>query len=253
MDQPSPFLRWTLIVSLLLPLSLCHGIAVSVDNGYDLHAAMSSSQVHRIIIELAEVHFTIFTCPLPHMPVFPTTVLGRTLYIGADPDGPYRILDCGLLSNRFLLSRGSVLTLNHIMLRNCSGSKELNFFRKDEGATLILDDVIQDRGSFCAPPKLIGEQDRQQERPSDIPGSGPATEQRLRVAEAGTNWCIPANTEPGVPRLDPPSHPLCGLQALLLQDVVIQKEQGPEDLGSWNLVYRNVVQVSLALQAPCRQ
>ena len=230
---------------LLCSLTNMHAVEISVYNGYDMHAAMTSYEVDRAILR-QDVRMSLGSCPVPHGPLVPNTALARTLLITApDLNGPYPILDCGLMSNRIMLSKGSVVTLRHIRLQNCSGTKELMFFRKDEGATLVLDDVIQDRGSFCALPKLIGEQYTQQERPPNVPGSGPATEQRLRVAEAGTNWCIPGNTEPGVPRLDPPSHPLCNLQALLLQDVVVHKEQGPEDYGSWNLVYRNVVQVGL--------
>jgi hypothetical protein len=233
-----------LAAALLFGNLVCtHAVEVSVFNGYDMHAAMTSYEVDTAILH-QDVKMSLATCPVPHTPLAPNTAIGRTLLITArDLDGPYPILDCGLMSNRIMLGKASVVTLRHIRLQNCSGTKEVMFFRKDEGATLILDDVIQDRGSFCAPPKLIGEQYSQQERPQNVTGAGPATQQQLRVAEAGTNWCIPGNTEPGVPRLDPPSQPLCNLQALLLQDVVVHKEQGPEDQGSWNMVYRNVVQV----------
>lgn len=98
----------------------------------------------------------------------------------------------------------------------------------------------QDRGRFCAPVNTTAQRLLAATRPAALDPSQP---QVLKVAEAGTNWCIPANTLANVPRLQPPSQPLCDLQALLFQDVAEQQPAASTNRGPWTLVWRNSVQV----------
>jgi hypothetical protein len=219
---------------------LAHGITVTTFNGYDLHAAVTSPGVETILLA-GDAEMTLDTCPAPHTPDIPATQLKRNLFLGAaDSSGRYPVLDCNLMSNRILVTSGYVLTLKHLILRNCSMEEEFQFFEKANNATIVFDDVIENKGSTCAPPKAVYSMYSRQLRPA----VGAPAEQQLQVAEAGTNWCIPENTLPGVPRLTPSTDPLCDLQALLLQDVVLAKPTRKGE-GTWYMVYRNVVQVRL--------
>ena len=237
----------------LAGLSTVWGVAVST--AAELDAALSNQQIDTIILfnDIAILPANQDAQRAPPSAVLaavspPGIQINRTLHIGADPRGPHMSLDCSLVQDRYLLGSNTILNLQHLSLRNCSGIEELMLFTKDENTTVILDDVIQDKASYCAPPDLASDYYTKQQRPAAVPGAGPATEQQLSIpAAAGSNWC---EVEPGIiqPRFNPPVTDLCPFQPLLLQDVVVHNEKRPGEYGSWNLVYRHVLQVCTAGQ-----
>ena len=245
-------LTFSLLVA-LAGLSAAWGVTVST--AAELDAALSNQQADTILL-LNDI-----AIPAANQ-AFPLTVLtavarpeihiNRSLRITSPWIAPHHSLDCSLVQYRYLLGSNTILNLQHISLRNCNGIEELMLFAKDEDATVILDDVIQDKGSYCAPPDLASDYYTEQPRPAGVPGAGPATEQQLSIpAAAGTNWC---EVEPGIiqPRFNPPVTDLCTFQPLLLQDVVLHKEKLPGEYGSWNLVYRHVLQVWCCLSGKQR-
>jgi hypothetical protein len=242
-----------IVLLLLIALAgLCPVRGVAVSTAAELDAALQNQQIDTILL-LNDIQILPVTtsnasrAPPRHLSAVapPGTTINRSLHIGADPRASHLFLDCALVQDEpgYLLSSSVVLTLTHISLRNCSGIEELPYFAKGENVTVVLEDVIQDKGSYCAPPDSASDSYRQQPRPAGVPGAGPATEQQLSIpAAAGTNWC---EAEPGIisPRGNPPVEYLCPFQPLLLQDVVLHMNNRPGQYGSWNLVYRNVLQV----------
>ena len=241
-----------LTLSLLMALTgLSAAWGVAVSTAAELNAALSNQQVDTILL-LNNIAISATKQALPltvlRAATPPDIHINRSVRITSPWNGPHHSLDCSLVQYRYLLGSNIILNLQHISIRNCNGIEELMLFAKDEDTTVILDDVIQDQGSYCAPPDLASDYYTEQPRPAGVPGAGPATEQQLSIpAAAGTNWC---EVEPEIiqPRFNPPVTDLCPFQPLLLQDVVLHEEKRPGEYGSWNLVYRHVLQCGTAFQ-----
>jgi hypothetical protein len=238
-------------------------LSVSVSTWAELHAALGNHNLDTIIIsDSITVPPDTNMSPNGQMasaklgPAPPASAINRSLSIGADPAGPHLVLDCGLVQHQYTLGEGVVLNLSHIILRNCTGVEELMLFAKADNATVVLNDVLEDRGSSCAPAEVAMKSYSKQPRPIRVPGAAPAEKQRLNLPAAGgskINWC---NREPQIiPQrslVSPIVKELCTFQPLILQDVALHREKQQGELGSWILVYRNVIQVTYHSLNVCR-
>lgn len=92
--------------------------------------------------------------------------------------------DCGSLSNRFQLAANITLTLNHIVLANCSTTKPVSIIRMSAGSRVLVNDtlIVQPPG-LCLPLNEQGGLALHNPRPVDLPGV-----QSLNPAGAGA-WC----------------------------------------------------------------
>jgi hypothetical protein len=98
--------------------------------------------------------------------------------------GPRLTWDCGLLSNRVQLAPKLTLTLNHLILANCSTTKPLSFFLISVGSRVLINDtfVVQPPG-LCTSVNNTLQVVEHSARPGSVPGV-----QSVAVA-AVDRWC----------------------------------------------------------------
>ena len=85
------------------------------------------------------------TEPQGQTPSSSTAVLPRIaadLIIMSDPRGPRYYLDCGLLSDRVVVTTGITLRFDHVILVNCSSFRPLSYFTMEPGAHVVLNDSV---------------------------------------------------------------------------------------------------------------
>jgi hypothetical protein len=167
---------------------------------------------------LANISLTLATSP-PRAGGDPAPLLDQDFLIRADPRGPRLYVDCGLLTDRVRLAPGRTLTLQHVVLANCSVTSAFSYVTMSPGAVLNLTDTLVKPSALCVP---LGDKLAEvvhADRPSSAPGL-----QRLQPAAAGT-WC---HTSVSATAGDPNS--TAGLQALRpVQSTYILDELAGDD------------------------
>jgi hypothetical protein len=82
-----------------------------------------------------------------------TTVAAAAAALAFSPcRAPRLTWDCGLLSNRVQLAPNLTLTLNHLILTNCSTTQPLSIIRLSAGSRVLINDsVIVQPPGLCVP------------------------------------------------------------------------------------------------------
>ncbi|WIA19665.1 hypothetical protein OEZ85_005596 [Tetradesmus obliquus] len=104
----------------------------AVTDGFSLHLCLTTPSVESIML-LQSASMSLTTCPAQEAPA----LLTRNITIFSDPRAPRLTWDCGLLSNRVQLAPNLTLTLNHLILANCSTTKPLSIVRISAGWSLV--------------------------------------------------------------------------------------------------------------------
>lgn len=89
----------------------------------------------------------------PSMSENPPTV-ARNITIVSDKRAPRLVLDCALLADRIAVAPGVVVSVDHLVLSNCSigAEKPLTFLRFSEGSKLVVQDsFLMQPNNLCLP------------------------------------------------------------------------------------------------------
>eukprot|EP00878_Enallax_costatus_P003370 GHUV01003579.1.p1 GENE.GHUV01003579.1~~GHUV01003579.1.p1 ORF type:complete len:552 (+),score=117.34 GHUV01003579.1:418-2073(+) len=162
-----------------------------VTDGYSLQGCLANRGFRRIVL-IQAASMNLSTSPAEQQP----KTIDRDITIMSDPRGPRLNWDCGLLSNRFEMAPGKILTLYHLIITNCTSTRPLSFIRITAGSRLVFNDtfVVQPPG-LCAPvdPGASGADDKRRDRQNN-------TVNTTQYNTAGTgvmaNAISPANPRP---------------------------------------------------------
>jgi hypothetical protein len=89
----------------------------------------------------------------PSMSENPPTI-ARNITIVSDRRGPRLVLDCALLADRVAVAPGVIISVEHLVLSNCSigAEKPLTFLRFTEGSRLVVQDTfLMQPNNLCLP------------------------------------------------------------------------------------------------------
>eukprot|EP00775_Hariotina_reticulata_P003224 gene3224-3501_t len=168
--------------------------------------------------------------PFPSSATFPATFVNRDIRItgrlqsGALPEqltatsiasggASSKLLhwNCNHLTDRFTLQRNRTIKVANLVLLNCRSYSTLGVFRKQQGTTIVFDNVVDNQGSVCLPLEvasgLILAQHRQSPQSSSSGSVSSAQQLPQQVTSPGpqlllTNIAVletPTNSSNGAP------------------------------------------------------
>lgn len=159
-----------------------------VFNAPALHACLTKPSVTSVMI-LSNLSYNTSTIQPPGSD--DRYIITRNITVFSDGRGPRLTWDCGLVIDKYELQPGQTITVQHVILANCSigSEKPLGIVRLDAGSQLVINDtMVLQPPNLCLP--------LQQEQGTLLHATRPATLPGLQMVQIGEpqKWCA---KEPG--------------------------------------------------------